>query len=593
MQYTLLTTREQILEVIERHNRESEYVVVDIETTGLDTFKDRVIDVQISGFDPDSVFLFPGHLADCLRSLQTRVVGHGFRYDITALYRSGVDLTHWKYHDPILLGHLADENRESYSLDSYAEEMSYGDYKKAFWAKYENYQDAPEKERHEYAALDIVCTRALYARLLGELREQGIPSGLINDVHELQYALLRTEILGVKVDLDYTAEVGVALKGRIEALKPQMRIMVPNEIEMIELERWEKALATRKTEKGKAKIARPEFSFDSPQQLKTLLYDHLRLPPQTNEKTKAISTDYDSLQKIRDLHPIIGQIQEYRELEKVYGTYIEGTLERVREGRVYPEFRVNGTAGSRISHSNPNLGQLPKSGGIKGIYIPDSGEVFSDHDYGQLEVCIEAHFTQDKNLLAIVLDGASKHDITAHNLGISRDLAKTVNFASQYFCHAKKLAKILNCSLAEAQYQYNKYWETYAGVKAFKAQVDQELLSTGCVTDLFGRKRRFPILPSWEGDKAFRQGYNFKIQSTGGQIMNNAYYKASNYIRNNELGRGGMWTVHDSGLFSHKVKYADSNAEKVNGFMINEGVLTKLTVPLKVDYVTNCIRWMD
>lgn len=593
MNYTVLTNTSDILKVIERHNSESDFVVVDLETTGLDTFKDQIVDVQLSGFNVDQVYIFSGDHIALLGRLMVRPVGHNLRFDITALYRSGIDVTHWKYHDTILIGHLVDENRESYSLDSYVKEMGLGTYKEDFWEKYKNYQDAPEAERYEYGAMDIVSTRALYAALVANAHEQGIPSELLAHVHELQYSLLRTEIQGVKVDLEYTAEVGVKLKGRIEELKPAMRSTVPNEIEMIELDLWEKALTTRKTDKGKAKILRPEFSFDSSKQLKTLLYDHLKLPPQINDKTKNVSTDYDSLQKIRDLHSIVSQIQEYRELDKIYGTYIEGTLERVRDGRVYPEFRINGTAGSRLSHSNPNLGQLPKSGGIKGIYTPDNGEVFSDHDYGQLEVCIEAHFTQDKNLLAIVLDGASKHDITAQNLGISRDLAKTVNFASQYFCHAKKLAKILGCSLSEAEYQYNKYWETYSGVRKFKAQVDNELLSTGYVVDLFGRRRRFPILPNWEGDKSFRQGYNFKIQSTGGQIMNNAFYKASNHIRGHKLGRGGMWTVHDSGLFSHKTQYANSNAEMINEYMVDEGRLTKLTVPLKVDYVTNCNRWED
>lgn len=581
------------MSVIRRHNAESTDVVLDLETTGLDPWKDEIVDVQISAFDKALVFIFDRRFVHCLRELRAPVVGANLKFDITFLYRKGIDVTHWLYRDIQLLGHLVDENRDSYSLDSYVKELFNDPYKEEFWTKYDSYTAAPETERYEYGSKDIVYTGRVYEVLEKERTGQGIPDSLIEHVHRLQYSLLQTEIRGVRVDLEYLSNLGVSLRGQIETLKPKMKDLVSEDVELIELDLWSKQIDKFKTEKRRLSVPRPEFNFGSSTQLKTLLYDSLDLPLQRNEKTKAVSTDYESLQKIRDKHPVIGLIQEYRELEKVQGAYIEGTLERARRDRIYPEFRVNGTAGSRISHNNPNLGQLPKTGGIKGIYIADEGEVFSDHDYSQLEVCIEAHFTQDKNLLDIVLNGSSKHDITAHSLGISRDLAKTVNFASQYFCGPKKLAQILHISFSDAQHVFNKYWETYSGVKKFKSEIDWEVYNTGYVTDLFGRRRRFPVRPSWEGDKSYRQGYNFVIQSTGGQLMNNAFYKASAHIRGHSLGRGGMWTVHDSGLFSHKKQYAQSNAEMVNDYMIDEGRVVELSVPLKVDFVTGCERWLD
>lgn len=592
MNYKLLTTFDEVQEVLSKLNQ-LPYVVLDLETTGLDPWKDKIVDVQVLGVGEDCCYIFPGDYASRFTQITTNVVGANLKFDITFLYRQGIDVTHWRYHDIQLIGHLVDENRDSYSLDSYVKELLNDNYKEAFWAKYKTYEEAPQEARYEYGSKDAYCTRGVYAHLLCRCAEQGIRQELIEHVHRLQYSLLQTEIRGVRVDLEYLTGLGLKLKDRISSIRPQMRSMVPDEIEVIELELWSKELSKFKTEKKKKEVQRPEFNFGSAAQLKELLYGHLCLPIQHNEKTKQVSTDYDSLQKIRNNHPIVGLIQEYRELEKVYTAYIDGTLMRVRDGRIYPEFRVNGTHTSRISHSNPNLGQLPKEGGVKGIYIADEGEVFSDHDYAQLEVCIEAHFTQDPNLLEIVLKGASKHDITAHSLGISRDLAKTVNFASQYFCGPKKLAQILGISFKEAEAVHKKYWDTYSGVMKFKSQIDKQIDDKGYVVDLFGRRRRFPIKPGWEGDKAYRQGYNFVIQSTGGQLMNNSFYKASEWIKGNYRGRGGLWSVHDSGLFSHKVDHHEENAAKVNQIMVKEGELVGLSVPLKVDFVTGCVRWLD
>lgn len=592
MLYTLLNTKGEVDSVLSALNNQP-YVVLDIETTGLDPWKGEILDVQIMGDDSKSVFIFPGRYIESLNQVSTKVVGHNLKFDIQFLYRKGVDVSHWRYHDTMLLGHLIDENRESYSLDSYVREVFKDDYKEEFWKKYGGYEEAPQEEKYEYGAKDVIYTRELYRRMGQLLNENLIPQSLVSHVHELQSELLRTELFGVRVDLDYLTDLGVSLKLKLSNLAPEMRRLVSDDLEIIELDMWSRKLSKFKTDKKKQEVQKPEFNFSSSGQLKDLLYGHLGLPVQYNDKTKQPSTDYDSLQKIRDLHPVIGLIQEHRELEKVYTAYVQGTIDRVRDGRIYPEFRVSGTHTSRISHQNPNLGQLPKSGGVKGIYIADDGELFSDHDYGQLEVCIEAHFTQDKNLLEIVLNGASKHDITANNLKISRDLAKTLNFASQYFCGPRKIAQIMSCSQDEALYIYNKYWETYSGVKVFKAKIDKEVDERGYVADLFGRRRRFSVKPRWEGDKSYRQAYNFVIQSTGGQIMNNAFYKASQWIRTNKRGRGGMWTVHDSGLFSHKKPHAEDNALKVNEIMVTEGELTGLTVPLKVDYVTGCGRWMD
>lgn len=592
MKYRVLTSEKEIKERIDWYNTHHEWVVVDIETTGLDSFNDKIVDIQLYGQNDEEVCIFPGGLSHMLRHLQSRPVGHNLRFDITFLFRGGIDLIHWQYHDTMLLAHLENENRESYSLNSLLKEFYGSSHKEAFWAKYKNYTDALVHDRYDYGAEDVRATSRLYVELLRRLDSQGIPTSLVEHTHRLQYSLLKTEIEGIKVDITHLTKTGVAIKSAMEALLPQMKAAAPTEIDAIETELWVEKINKYKSPKGKLNTPRPEFSFDSPAQLQGLLYHALNLPKQYNYKTKALSADYDSLIKIKDAHPIIPLILQYREYPMVYNTFIQGTLEKLKGDRIYPEFKVNGTKGARISHHNPNMANLPTSGGIKGIFIPDDGYEFSEFDYSQLEVCIEAHLTQDKNLLDIVCNGASKHDITAHNLGIPRALAKTVNFAMQYFCGANKVAAILKCSKKEGQHAWNKFWETYPGPKKLKDESDQRIKDGLPLIDLFGRQRRFIHQEYAPWDKVFRSGYNFLVQSPGGQLMNNACYTANELLRRHRVGKVVL-TVHDSGLVSTARGVTECWAPRVAEIMIQQGIEARLSVPLKVSSSIGMPRWLD
>lgn len=570
------------------------HLALDLETTGL-TRTDKIISAAITGPGEHVAFFGPEFLNELTNIASgTTLVFHNASFDLKMLAWAGVCLhDSYDYCDTLILSHLLDENG-SHGLGDLVERYFQDGYKKEFWSKYKKAQDAPEEELSRYNAKDVSYTLRLYNMFKDELENgaEKIPASLVDHVHRLQRSLLSTEIAGIRVDTEYLMQKGVELKTRIEALLPKMRQSVKDEILNIECDQWCNELDKRKTDKGKAAVLRPRFSFDSSKQLLQLLYGQLALPAQVNEKTKKPSVDYDSLEKIKDQHPLVAMIQEYRELTKVYGTYIEGTLERMVDGRIYPSFNVTGTATGRISHSNPNMGNLPREGGIRGMFIPDCETVFISADFSQLEVCLSAHFTRDKNLLRIIEDGVSQHEITATSLGIERSLAKTVNFGMQYGCSHFKVAKILGVSNEQGKKAYEKYWETYAGQKRIMDDCKRKVDTGEPIISPFGRRRRFEVCkrPAW--DSAYRQAWNALVQGTGSDCTSRAFYLTDKTLRGAGYGKA-LFTVHDEILCQVKKDTAEEAQKILIDTMQQVGEDLGLTVRLKAEGSGSMLRWED
>lgn len=594
--YSYITEERGLNEVISWHNSNSDFIVIDLETTGLNQFNDKILNGVISGMGQGAVMFTPECLP-ALLSISRPIVLHNFKFDFKMLFRAGIDLRNLKVpvFDTTLLHHLFDENL-SHSLDDIVQEMFKDNYKAAFWSKYKTYEEASFDDKLEYACKDVIYTKQLYEHLITALPMQGIPNKLIEHVHDLALGLYDTEITGVIIDLDYIAKLGVEYRQRIMTLDRKMRDSAKNEIELCEMDMWVKELLKRKTPKGRAGVERPVFNLSSSKQLADLLYGKLNLPEQRkkNKKTKewSVSVDDDSLEKIKHQHSIVHLLQDFRANEKVYGTYIEGSLDRQVDGRIYPEFNVNGTVTGRISSSNPNMQNMPREGNIRGMFLPDSGHKLISCDYAQLEVVIAAHYSQDKNLLKIVREGASKHDITAEALGIERQLAKTLNFAMQYQCTPIKVAEVLGVSMGEASHAWNKYWEAYAGEKLVIDEC-KKLVDGGLpIINLYGRRRRFPkeFDAGWKREEAYRQAYSSKIQGSGADLTHEAFYLMAQYLRDRKLGRA-LFEVHDEILVQSKEYVVQEVSLVLQSVMIGVGKRANLTVDLGVDCSDPLDRW--
>lgn len=565
----------------------------DYETTGLDR-NDKVISGAITGDGKTVGFFGPEMLRELtMLPKDITLVAHNLPFELKMSAWNGHDLRGlYDLKDTMILAHLLDENQDL-GLGDLVKLHYNDDYKKAFWSKYKKATDAPEDELIKYNAQDVIYTWKLYHYFMCKLTDDGIPQALIEHVHNTQMSMMDTMIRGLRVDLEYLIQKGVDLKTGIERLLPAMRELVKDEVETIELEKWVDLLGKYKTEKGRANAKRPEFSFDSTQQLIALLYGKLGLPVQINEKTKNASVDYDSLEKIKDLHPIVTQLQEYREKQKIYGTYIQGILERQVDGRIYPSFNVCGTATGRISHQNPNMGNMPAGGGIRGVFAPDQDEVWVSADYSSLEVYVEAHFTKDKNLMRLITEGISKHDLTAQEINVPRPTAKTVNFLAQYHGTAHKLSKVLGITFHQAQAILDKYWEAYGGCKALKKHTDSLVNEGKPIVNPFGRKRRFAVVndrKEWSSD--YRQAYNALIQGTGSDCTSRAMWMVDAELKRLGIGRA-LFSVHDEILIAVKKEHAETAQQLLVEAMVEAGRYAKLSVDLKAEPCIMQERWEE
>lgn len=591
MKFYHFTEESEVRELIKFHNAKSISCVADTETTGLDVRVAKVLDVQLEGYEPDSAVMFGAEFLPLLLDFKIPLVWWNYKYDVSVCHFNGVDLRKLQHIDAMLLDHLVDENRE-HSLDSHVQEKYQDDFKERFWAKFKNYQDAPFEERLAYSCADVVYTRRIYNLLRDQLQGK---EGLVEHVHRLAAALLDTEIRGIRVDLNYTVGMGTELKSDIIKTEGNLRRLGGAHCELVELALWLDKMESRKTPKGKAGVPKPEFNFSSGPQMKDLLYGRLKLPVQIDRKTKKPTLNDKALEKLGDAHPILPELRKLRKMSKMYGSFVEGVMDRAEEGRVYPTFNVNGTVTGRLSHANPNMAQMPSRGDwvkIRGIFTPDPGHKLITADYGQLEVCIAAHYSQDENLLKIILEGASQHDITAAGLGIERSLAKQVNFSMQYGATEFKIKEILNCSEKDAKEALAKYWETYKGLKTFIDWCHAELAAGRPIANPFGRLRRFPtkFKDKWELASAQRQVFSSLIQGTGGDMMSMAFYRTYEELK--RRGWGDAWfTVHDEGLIQAKeANLAEAEALLVDN-MLKVGTEIALKVPLKVESSGPLDRW--
>jgi DNA polymerase I len=424
----------------------------------------------------------------------------------------------------------------------------------------------------EVLSSHVIQKSAILFSLYQKLEEQLVESNLTKLMYELEMplatVLAKMEMTGVRVDQDQLQELGVTFKAKLDLLE--------NEI-------YELASIT--------------FNINSPKQLSEILFEKLGLPVLKKTKT-GYSTNADVLEKLAPQHDIIGKILLYRQVAKLYSTYIEGLIKEIRsDGKIHSRFNQTIAATGRLSSTEPNLQNIPirleEGRQIRQVFVPsEEGWYILAADYSQVELRILAHLSEDPILQKSFQDDRDIHTQTAMDVfdvgetevsSSMRGKAKAVNFGIVYGISAFGLSQNLNISQKEAKEFIDRYFMTYPRVRHFMEQVISDARSAGYVTTLLNRRRYLPdINASQFNARSFaeRTAMNTPIQGSAADIIKNAMVELSRLMEEQGLQSRMLLQVHDELIFEVPPHELDQMKALVQAEM--EGAVA-LSVPLKVD----------
>jgi DNA polymerase-1 len=343
-------------------------------------------------------------------------------------------------------------------------------------------------------------------------------------------------------------------------------------------------------------LAGNEFNINSPKQLGQVLFERLGLPAGKKTRT-GWSTNADILERLRDKHPIVDKVLEYRELSKLKSTYADGLLKTIAaDGRIHTSFQMTVTDTGRLSSREPNLQNIPVrrelGAGIRRMFVAGPGNVLVDADYSQIELRLLAHMSGDETMINAFLSGEDIHAVTASQVfGLPLDevtsglraQAKAVNFGIVYGISAFSLSQDIGVTQSQAKAYIETYMEKYHGVREYMESAIQTGRDKGYVSTLFGRRRAMPELSSSNFNlRSFgeRVARNMPIQGTAADVMKLAMIRVHHRLRQELPQAKLLLQVHDELIVECPADQAEAAATILRQEMENA---VSYTVPLTVD----------
>ena len=331
-----------------------------------------------------------------------------------------------------------------------------------------------------------------------------------------------------------------------------------------ELERFGNKLKEQLETKTKIiyEMAGEEFNINSTKQLGEILFEKKKLPVVKKNKS-GYSTDVDVLEKLKKEDPIIEQILEYRQLQKLNSTYVEGLKPyiNIKTNRIHSFFHQTITATGRISSTEPNLQNIPTrfelGKRVRKVFKPEKGKIYLDADYSQIELRVLASISGDEHMIDAFKEGKDIHKQAASKVFKTpieevtkeqRSNAKAVNFGIVYGISDFGLGEQLGIGRKKAKQYIEEYLEQYAGIKHFMENITEQAKEQGYVETLFHRRRYIPELKSnnyMVRQFGARAAMNTPIQGTAADIMKIAMIKVYNEIKSRKLKSKIVLQVHD------------------------------------------------
>lgn len=344
-----------------------------------------------------------------------------------------------------------------------------------------------------------------------------------------------------------------------------------------------------------------EFNINSPRQLGEVLFERLGLPAPKKTKT-GYSTSAEVLERLRDEHPIIAHILEYRRLTKLKSTYVDGLLAVVdtKDNRIHTHFQQMVTATGRLSSTDPNLQNIPVrtelGRELRRMFVaPDKDHVLIDADYSQIELRVLAHISQDKHMIGAFVAGQDIHAATASKVyhlpldeitSAMRSSCKAVNFGIVYGISDFSLAQDIGVSRKEAAEFIKTYLDSYPGIENYMSTIKQTAREQGYVTTLFGRRRAVLDIDSKNFNvrsAAERIAMNTPIQGTAADIIKIAMVRVRDRLKREGLESRLILQVHDELILEAPLREKDAAAKILTEEMENA---FKMDAPLVAE--ANC-----
>jgi DNA polymerase-1 len=409
-----------------------------------------------------------------------------------------------------------------------------------------------EAELADYAGGRARAILELQPRLEAEMRNLRVDY-LFHEVElPLASALAEMERDGIAVDVPYLRQMQEELQAQLRAIEEEVTA-----------------------------LAGSTLNLNAPQQLAKLLFEELKLPAGKRTKT-GYSTDAETLEALRDQHPVVPLVLEHRQLSKLKSTYVDalpGLVEPL-SGRIHTSWNQAATATGRLSSSNPNLMNIPLRTELgqrirHAFHAGRPGSLLFTADYSQIELRIAAHLSEDSELLAAFEAGHDIHVATAARIFKAplaevdpnqRRLAKVANFGSIYGQGEYGLAVQMGISREEAREFLKEYWGTYGKLREWLEGIRVEARQAGFVVSCTGRRRAIPDLrsPNFQlRQAAERMAINFPIQSLAADIIKIAMVRLWREIARAGLKGRMLLQVHDELVFEVPESEQDTFTEMV------------------------------
>lgn len=576
----LITDSDELNKILDSLTDET-IVAFDTETTGLDYEKDSLVGFSF-GFNEKEAYYVPfahsylgvpeqisekdAALA-MKRIFNSKVVGHNIKFDLHFISRFLNENDLEVYADSMILAWLI--NPESaLALDKLSDKLlghkmvSFKDTVK----KGETFASVELEDATKYAAEDAYITLKLF-NLFNEKLELQDATHLVKESQDIEVPFINTllgmEKEGIKLDAEF-------LENFLVEVKETLSNLTKNIYEM----------------------AGSEFNINSTKQLGVVLFEHLGLP--VGKKTKTgYSTDEKVLKSLKDKHEIITSLLEYREVYKLYSTYIEPLLKLSREdedGRIHTSFVQTGTATGRLSSKNPNLQNIPARSAlglkIREAFVADEGKKLIGIDYSQIELRLLAHFSQDRVLVDAFKSDKDIHLQTAIALfgeeeaPNKRAVAKTVNFGLLYGMGQKKLSETLGITTKEAKAIIERYFESFPTVKTYFRSIVDNSKENGYIETLLKRRRYFDYENASPMFRAAydRESVNSVFQGSASDLIKLSMNKIAKVIKDEKLNAKMLLQIHDELIFEVDADEAQMLGSKFQKIMED---IFELNIPLK------------